>query len=48
MQSYENTCGILSRPRNFAPFAGGLTVHSGWGLDGRHVPVSLAACSYEP
>jgi hypothetical protein len=48
MQSYENTCGILSRPRIFVPFAGGLTVHSGWGLDGRRVPVSLAACSYKP
>lgn len=45
MQNYEQTCGILSRPRIFLPSAGGLTVHSAWGLDGRRVPISLAACS---
>ena len=48
MQRYDLTCGILSRPRFFVPSAGGLTVHSGWGLVGRRVPVSLAACSYKP
>ncbi len=49
MQSYDKNCGInMPRPRVFAPFAGAFIVHSGGGLAGRRVPVSLAACSYEP
>lgn len=48
MQRYDQTCVILPWPRAFAPFAGTLLVHSGGGLNGRSVPVSLAACSYEP
>lgn len=48
MQWYDQNCGILSRPRAFVPFAGALTVHSGRGLAGRCVPISLAACSSKP
>ncbi|HLW01007.1 MAG TPA: hypothetical protein VKT82_20280 [Ktedonobacterales bacterium] len=48
MQSDDQNCVILLWPRAFAPFAGALTVHSGGGLTGRRVPVSLAACSYKP
>ena len=47
MQRDDQTCVILPWPRAFAPFAGTLLVHSG-GLKGRSVPISLAACSYEP
>ena len=45
MQSYDQTCGIKSWPRAFAPFAGMLIVPGGLGLNGRSVPISLAACS---
>lgn len=45
MQSYDQTCGILSRPRTFAPFGGTLSVPTGAGLAGHSVPISLAACS---
>jgi hypothetical protein len=48
MQWYDQTCGIMSRPRAFVPFAGTLAVLSGGGLNGRRVPISLAACSYKP
>jgi|GEM_PF-4373706 len=48
MQRYEQICGIMSRPRAFVPLAGTLTVNSGGGLNGRSVPISLAACSCKP
>jgi hypothetical protein len=47
MNSYDQTCITLPWPRTFVPFAGTLLVHSG-GLKGRSVPISSAACSYEP
>jgi hypothetical protein len=46
MQSNDQTCIILPWPRDFAPIAGALLVHSG-GLKGRSVSISLAACSYD-
>jgi hypothetical protein len=45
MQRYDQTCGIMSRPRTFVPFAGTLSVPNGAGLAGRSVPISLVACS---
>ncbi len=45
MQSYDEFCTVKLWPRAFAPLAGPLTVHIGAGLNGRSVPISLAACS---